>query len=138
MRTLSGSAAIDYDSCNTALSFNSSSIGGIPFNVSGEDDLIWAANDIDYFAGYHGGSRGRFYINWAAGTGRNWIAPSMAPTTAAAATDVDDHGAAPHSDTAPAPSPTATSPTSSSSSDAIFSYKFVGLMASVVAAVVTF
>jgi hypothetical protein len=101
-RSTSGPTEVHYDDCNTALSFNLSSIGQIPFNLSGEDDLIWGANGVDYFVGYHGINRGRFYINWSAGTGRLWEPSPIEQSTSAP------------TPTAPFPAPTTTGGGSSS------------------------
>jgi hypothetical protein len=64
--TLDDAYGIDYDDCFTAITFESTGFHGKPFNVSGTDHFIWAANDEDYFAGYHT-QRGHIYVNWLAG-----------------------------------------------------------------------
>merc|ERR1711915_315024 len=50
--------------------FVADNINGIPFNLDGTDDLIWGANGVDIFAGYHGrDARSRFNVTWATGEG---------------------------------------------------------------------
>jgi len=59
---------IEENDCFTAMSFKQSSIGKYTFNLTGSDELIWAANGQDYFVQYHGPeSRGRFSIHWPTG-----------------------------------------------------------------------
>ena len=58
---------VDSTDCFTSLSFKTSSIHNINFNLTGSDELLWAANGQDYYAGYHGDSRGRFAIHWPTG-----------------------------------------------------------------------
>ena len=58
---------VEHDDCFTALDFRVSSIIDVPFNTTGSDDLIWAANGEDYFVGYHGSYRGRFQVDWQTG-----------------------------------------------------------------------
>lgn len=53
--------------CYTSMTFNTAGIHNKPFNVSGTDELIWAANGMDIFAGYHGPARGVFNIEWKTG-----------------------------------------------------------------------
>jgi hypothetical protein len=47
------------------------------FNLTGSDELLWAANGQDYFVGYHGNNRGRFAIHWPTGE----LTLMKAPTT---------------------------------------------------------
>jgi hypothetical protein len=61
--------AIISTGCFTALTFKTSQINGIDFNINGEDALLWGANPVDYYAGYHGGNRNVFKVNWKNGTG---------------------------------------------------------------------
>merc|ERR1712021_258890 len=57
----------------TALTWETNSINGKKFNMTGFDDLIWGGNSKDYHVGYHGrGNRARFYINWVTGEGKFW------------------------------------------------------------------
>jgi hypothetical protein len=58
---------VESTDCYTALSFQASSIHGQPFNLTGSDELLWAANGEDYYVMYHGTNRGRFAIDWASG-----------------------------------------------------------------------
>jgi hypothetical protein len=39
--------------CYTALTFELPDIGGQPFNLTGTDTFLWAANDIDTYMQYH-------------------------------------------------------------------------------------
>ncbi|GAX29281.1 hypothetical protein FisN_16Hu289 [Fistulifera solaris] len=64
--TMGDGYAIAYDDCFTAITFESTGFHGKPFNVSGSDHFIWAANDEDYFAAYHT-QRGHIYVNWLSG-----------------------------------------------------------------------
>jgi hypothetical protein len=50
--------------CYTDLKFNASSIAGQPLTIGGKDEMIWAANNVDTFAQYHGKNRGVFNITW--------------------------------------------------------------------------
>jgi hypothetical protein len=62
------SRSVESTECFTALTFQATSINGIPFNLEGTDELIWAANGQDFFAGYHGpDDRSRFSIDWSTG-----------------------------------------------------------------------
>ena len=67
-KTNHSSYAVEETDCFTAMSFVSAGIFDTPFNISGADTLIWAANGMDSMAGYHGNTRGRFIVNWRAGT----------------------------------------------------------------------
>ena len=58
---------VESNDCFTALSFKTSTIHTIDFNLTGSDELIWAANGRDYYVGYHGNARGRFAIHWPTG-----------------------------------------------------------------------
>ena len=64
-----GRASYEVDSteCFTSLSFKTSAIHNMKFNLAGKDELIWAANGEDYYVAYHGTSRGRFAIDWPTG-----------------------------------------------------------------------
>jgi len=89
--------------CFTAMTFETNSINGKAFNVSGTDDVIWAGNSMDYHAGYHGrGNRARFIVNWKTGEGEYWEKPVVVGddhddhdhTEAAAEDDHDDNSGA--------------------------------------------
>lgn len=57
----------------TAMTWETDSINGKKFNMTGFDDFIWGGNSKDYHVGYHGrGNRARFYINWVTGDGKLW------------------------------------------------------------------
>ena len=58
---------VESNDCFTAMNFKTSYIHTQDFNVTGTDDLIWAANSEDYYVGYHGLSRGRFLVDWPTG-----------------------------------------------------------------------
>merc|ERR1711862_1071336 len=74
--------ASESTACFSAMTFTTDSINEIPFNITGTDNLIWAANGKDYYIEYHGGDqRDNFYIDWA--TGKIWL---------------DDHDHATHGD----------------------------------------
>lgn len=55
---------VETTECFTALTFQLSSINSKAFNLTGSDELLWAANGVDYYVGYHGNHRGRFSIDW--------------------------------------------------------------------------
>ena len=57
---------VESTDCFTALSFETSSINDIPFNLTGTDNLMWAANTKDFYAGYHT-ARGRMTLEWSTG-----------------------------------------------------------------------
>jgi len=60
--------AVEASDCFTAITFKTDSIHTKTFNLDGSDELIWAANAEDTFAGYHGrANRGRFAIDWTTG-----------------------------------------------------------------------
>jgi hypothetical protein len=61
------SYTVESTDCFTVLSFDTSHIHNVPFNVTGTDNLIWAVNTMDYFVSYHT-ARGRFSIEWPTGT----------------------------------------------------------------------
>jgi hypothetical protein len=61
-----GSYTVENTDCFTVLSFDTSHIHNVPFNVTGTDNLIWAVNTKDYFVSYHT-ARGRFSIEWPTG-----------------------------------------------------------------------
>ena len=61
--------AVESTDCFTAITFKTDSIDDKMFNLTGSDELLWAANAVDFYAGYHGPTRGRFAINWATGEG---------------------------------------------------------------------
>eukprot|EP00585_Thalassiosira_rotula_P004142 CAMPEP_0196143652 /NCGR_PEP_ID=MMETSP0910-20130528/13644_1 /TAXON_ID=49265 /ORGANISM="Thalassiosira rotula, Strain GSO102" /LENGTH=716 /DNA_ID=CAMNT_0041405137 /DNA_START=82 /DNA_END=2232 /DNA_ORIENTATION=+ len=62
-----GEHEIVEEDCFTALKFKTVGIHDRPFNITGTDRLIWAANGEDMFAGYHGLSRAVFTVNWMTG-----------------------------------------------------------------------
>lgn len=57
--------AVEANDCFTAITFKTDSINNIKFNAMGKDQLLWAANGADYYAGYHGANRLRFSIDWS-------------------------------------------------------------------------
>ncbi|KAL9180129.1 hypothetical protein ACHAXT_008099 [Thalassiosira profunda] len=63
------STVADFESneCFTAFTFESDHINGQKFNLGGEDEMIWAANSVDHFMGYHGSNRARFTMDWGKG-----------------------------------------------------------------------
>jgi hypothetical protein len=71
VKSLGSSAySVNVTDCFVSLLFKVDSINGVPFNVSGTNSMIWAANPTDYFAGYHGNvTRSRIVLDWSAGTG---------------------------------------------------------------------
>lgn len=58
---------VETTDCFSAMTFKTSSIYTQSFNLTGSDELIWAANGKDYYMGYHGQARGRFAIDWPTG-----------------------------------------------------------------------
>ena len=58
---------LNNDECFTSFSFVADGINSIPFNATGSDVLLWAANTEDAYAGYHKLNRARFEVNWASG-----------------------------------------------------------------------
>lgn len=76
---------LDYNDCFTAITFETTGFHGKPFNVSGMDHFIWAANGEDYFAGYHT-HRGHIYVNWLDGTGSDqYDSSGQSPTVTSSA-----------------------------------------------------
>ena len=80
-------ANVTHDECFTALSFRMDGIHDTLFNVSSTDDLVWAANGVDFYAGHHGRNRARFNVDWQTGTGKmltvdkpRFGTPTPAPT----------------------------------------------------------
>jgi hypothetical protein len=69
-----GEPMLSATTCFTSMSFIAKTIYGQPFNVSGSDELIWAANGVDAFAGYHP-SRGRFLLDWTTGEAKLHVKP---------------------------------------------------------------
>lgn len=63
-------ANVTHDDCFTSLSFKMDGIHDQLFNVSGTDDLVWAANGVDFYAGHHGRNRARFNVEWRTGTSK--------------------------------------------------------------------
>lgn len=61
------SADIESTECFTALTFESDCIHDRKFNYSGTDVMLWAANAIDSFAGYHSANRAVFTVEWSTG-----------------------------------------------------------------------
>ena len=76
-------SSIEETDCFTSFSFLTEDINGVSFNITGVDELIWAANANDTFAGYHP-SRGRFSIDWRTSEAKLYVAPDA--TTSAPAT----------------------------------------------------
>jgi len=62
-----GQHEIVEEDCFTALKFRASGIHDRPFNLTGTDRLMWAANGEDMFGGYHGLTRAVFTVDWAEG-----------------------------------------------------------------------
>jgi hypothetical protein len=58
---------VTFDGCYTALTFSAHEIANQDFALDGTDTMIWAANNVDSFAQYHGENRGIFEINWSEG-----------------------------------------------------------------------
>jgi hypothetical protein len=56
-----------FDGCHTSLTFTTGTFADKAVNVTGTDALVWAANDVDSYAQYHGNNRGVFRVNWATG-----------------------------------------------------------------------
>ena len=56
--------SMEANDCFTAITLKTDNINNIKFNVTGRDELLWAANGADYYAGYHGANRFRFAIDW--------------------------------------------------------------------------
>jgi hypothetical protein len=56
--------AVEASDCFTAITFKTDNINNVKFNVKGRDELLWAADGADYYAGYHGANRLRFAIDW--------------------------------------------------------------------------
>jgi hypothetical protein len=63
------------DECYTDLKFQTASIAGQPLTIGGTDEMIWAANNVDTFAQYHGKNQGVFNVTWD---------PSSKPTSGVA------------------------------------------------------
>jgi hypothetical protein len=65
MNTTAGSTyATTNNECYTDLKFMTASIAGHPLNIGGTDEMIWAANNVDTFAQYHGKNQGVFNVTW--------------------------------------------------------------------------
>jgi hypothetical protein len=79
VKSLGSSAySVNVTDCFVSLLFKVDSINGIPFNVTGTNSMIWAANPTDYFAGYHGNvTRSRIVLDWSNGTGYPFIIPAV-------------------------------------------------------------
>lgn len=62
--------AVEANDCFTSISFKADGIGSKKFNLNGgHDQMIWAANTMDLFVGYHSwDTRGVLRVNWADGT----------------------------------------------------------------------
>lgn len=59
---------IEFTECFTAMSFQRASIGKDTFNLTGKDEMLWAANGENSYVQYHGPkNRGRFAIVWKTG-----------------------------------------------------------------------
>lgn len=65
--TTTSSVGVESNECFSAMTFEKSGINGRPFNLAGSDTMIWAANGVDYFVGYHGSARGVLEVHWAEG-----------------------------------------------------------------------
>jgi hypothetical protein len=68
--------------CFTALTFQASSIYDQSFNLTGTDELLWAANGENYYVTYHGSNRGRFAIDWTTGSFVARVSPKEEETNA--------------------------------------------------------
>jgi len=110
----SSSSSMDATECFTAMTFRVGEIQGQKFNLSGTDQLVWAANGIDSYVGYHGAARGRFSIDWPTAAGTYLDSKKETPPTAAAPTPPT--AAAPTTPTAAAPTMNATEPSAAESS----------------------
>ncbi|KAI2488621.1 hypothetical protein MHU86_25675 [Fragilaria crotonensis] len=78
--------AVEVNDCFTAITFKTDNINNIKFNVTGSDELLWAANGADYYAGYHGANRFRFAIDWTTSNavdsyGNALLVTKMTPVT---------------------------------------------------------
>ena len=70
--------------CFVSLLFKTDSINGVPFNVTGTNSMIWAANPTDRYAGYHGNTtRSRIVLNWSNGTGSPFSISTPSDATSA-------------------------------------------------------
>jgi hypothetical protein len=97
------------DACYTDLKFTTSSIAGQPLTIGGTDEMIWAANNVDTFAQYHGKNRGVFNITWE----------KPSPDLSSNSTSDGKASAAPASGGgAPTASPVSTAPVSTTGSGA--------------------
>lgn len=67
--TVTSTVVDNVEGCFTSFSFVADGINSIPFNTTGSDTMLWAANTEDAFAGYHKLNRARFEVNWATGEG---------------------------------------------------------------------
>jgi len=65
-RQLNEGMLTSYEStdCFTSLSFSGNSIGLKSLNLTGTDQMLWAANSADSFMQYHGDNRGLFSVSW--------------------------------------------------------------------------
>lgn len=73
--------AIEANDCFTAITFKTDNINNVKFNVEGSDELLWAANGADYYAGYHGANqRFRFAIDWTASSAIDNLGNEMVVT----------------------------------------------------------
>eukprot|EP00934_Nitzschia_sp_Nitz4_P003513 Nitzschia sp. Nitz4//scaffold195_size40117//37913//40184//NITZ4_007582-RA/size40117-snap-gene-0.11-mRNA-1//-1//CDS//3329540383//3503//frame0 len=64
----SESYSVEETDCFTSMTFDTAGIYDMAFNISGSDEMIWAANGVDSFAGYHGSARGIISIAWSEGS----------------------------------------------------------------------
>ena len=60
-------ASVEFDGCFTVLEFEMSKIGDSEFDLMGSNIMLWAANPIDTYMGYHGKNRDVFAVEWATG-----------------------------------------------------------------------
>lgn len=82
-RHADATSELNLTNCFSSFTFEAEDIKGIPFNLSGVDQLLWSANNIDSYAGYHGMNRGRFSVDWPSGKAELYqAAPEGAPTSA--------------------------------------------------------
>jgi hypothetical protein len=65
-KTSSSEYSTTNNQCYTDLKFTVSGIAGHKLNISGTDEMMWAANNIDTFAQYHAKNRGVFQVEWKA------------------------------------------------------------------------
>lgn len=81
-------ANVESTECFTSITMETDHIHEKTFNVGGSNEMLWAANGEDAFAGYHGRNRARFSVDWTGGKAKFYVAPkteTIAPTAAPSA-----------------------------------------------------